>query len=139
MDLLLLRQLVKAAQKYRRNSRLDTSSIVIIALVGALVLISVIITFLVWLRYLVIAGLITMSTVTAIRWGRGDVPGLGQIAVEARGGDGMAGLEPDLEVPGRYMQWIRDDVAGSGRIDVQAEDGDCVTAPEPGLDIPGID
>ena len=85
------------------------------------------------------AGLITTSTVTAIRCKRGDIPGWGRVAAEARDGAGLAAPEPDLEIPGRYLVRTREDVVESSRICVQAEDGDGVTAPERGLDVPGID
>lgn len=78
MDRLLLGQLYQAARRLARDSRLDPSFIVLIALIGTLFLISVLIILLVWLRYLVIAGLITTSAVTAVRWNRGQIEGLSE-------------------------------------------------------------
>lgn len=83
-----------------QNSGLDTSFVVMIALAGTLVLISVLITFLVWLRYLVAAGLITTSAVTALRWRRGGIEGSienshGAPAIDL---DDLTMLEDDLDV-----------------------------------------
>lgn len=101
MDRLLLRQLSKAARDLAQKNGLDTSFIVIIALVGALFLISVLITLLVWLRYLVAVGLITTSTVTAVRWRRGEIEGPSENAVQwlpVIDADDSTMLEHDLEV-----------------------------------------
>lgn len=101
MNLLLLKNLFKAGQGLAQNSGLDPSFIVMVALIGALVLISVLITLLVWLRYLVAAGLVTTSAVTAIRWRRGEIRGpsesatQGSLAVDA---DDLEMLEHGLDV-----------------------------------------
>ncbi|MCJ1429616.1 hypothetical protein MMC29_007531 [Sticta canariensis] len=103
MDWLLLEPLYKAARRFARNSRLDPSFIVLIALIGTLFLISILIMLLVWLRYLVIAGLITTSAVTAVRWKRGEI----EIMSENAGQeppvidvDDSTILEHDLEMAG---------------------------------------
>lgn len=101
MDRLLLGQLYQAALRLWRNSRLDPSFIVLIALIGALFLISVLIILLVWLKYLVITGLITTSAVTAVRWKRGEIEGLSESAGQERQDidvDELMMLEHDLEM-----------------------------------------
>ena len=102
MDQVLLRLLYRRVRDLAQNSGLDSGFIVIIVLAGTLVLSSVLITFLVWLRYLVTAGLITTSAVTAVRWrrrieGSGDNSARGLPAVDA---DTLTMLEHDLDVEG---------------------------------------
>lgn len=139
MDLLLLGQLFRAARRYVRNTSVDASFVVIIALVGALILISVVITCLVWLRYLVITGLITTSAVTAIRWKRGDISGLGHFAVEIGDRDGPTVPEPNLEPLGVYIPWAEEETPERSQIDGSAEGGEGFRVCEPGLEVPGID
>lgn len=101
MDRLLLIHLYKAARNSAQQSGLDPSFIVMIALVGTLVLISILITFLVWLRYLVAAGLITTSAVAAVRWRRGEIEGSSENVAQgppAIYADDSTILEHDLEV-----------------------------------------
>lgn len=102
MDQVLLRLLYRRARDLAQNSGFESAFIVMIVLAGTLVLSSVLITFLVWLRYLVTAGLITTSAVTAIRWSRriegsGDNSTRGLPAVDA---DTLPMLEHDLDVEG---------------------------------------
>lgn len=70
MEPLLLAQLFKKAKNLAKRSDLDANLLLITGLVGSLVLISVIITLLVWLRYLVAVGLVTASVAAGIRWRR---------------------------------------------------------------------
>lgn len=65
---LLLRKLLETARFYSKSTGLDTTFIVILVLAAALVVISVIITFLIWLRFLIGAGLIITTAYKAIRW-----------------------------------------------------------------------
>lgn len=102
MNLLLLKKLFKAAQGLAQNSGLDPSFIVMIALAGALVLISVLISLLIWLRYLVAAGLVTTSAVTAVRWRRREIRGPSENATQgslAINADDLAMFEHGLDVP----------------------------------------
>ncbi|MCJ1262613.1 hypothetical protein MMC22_002483 [Lobaria immixta] len=99
MGRLLVRQLFKAARDLAQHSGLATSFVVMIALAGTLVLISVLITILVWLRYLVAAGLFTTSAVTAVRWRRGGIEGSRENSHEAPAidADDLKMLEHDLD------------------------------------------
>lgn len=97
----VLRHLYTTARALARKSDLDPSFIVMIALLGSLVLISVLITLLVWLRFLIAAGLVTTSAVTAVRWRRGGIEGSRENAAwrpPALNAVDLAMLECDLDV-----------------------------------------
>lgn len=91
MDQILIAHLFKRARHLAKQSGLDTNLVLIIGLIGSLILISVIITFLIWLRYLVGVGLITTSVVAGIRWRRGNNAGITW--------NGEQGKVDDLEIP----------------------------------------
>lgn len=73
MDKPLILQLSKTAQSLTQQTSPDPGPILIIALIGALVLLSVLITLLVWLRYLVMLGLAGVSVTMVLRWTTGKV------------------------------------------------------------------
>jgi uncharacterized membrane protein (DUF4010 family) len=71
----ILRRLSQTFHALAEQWGLDTSFVLIITLVAAYILITFLIALLVWLRYLVTAGLVTTSVVTGLRWRR-DVQGV---------------------------------------------------------------
>ncbi len=73
MDKPLILRLLKTAKSLAQRTGLDPSSILMIALAGALVLLSVLITLLVWLRYLVGLGLVAVPIAGVLRWKRSAV------------------------------------------------------------------
>ena len=68
MDKVLNRQLFKSSQHLAQQIGLDPDYVIVTALIGALVLLSVLITLLVWLRYLVMAGLVVVPVTILLRW-----------------------------------------------------------------------
>lgn len=89
-----LRQVCETSQTLAEQLGLDASFLpVVVSLVGALILITFFITLLVWLRYLVTAGLITTCLVAGIRWNRQEVRGHTTGDVHRVIGDDGRGLE----------------------------------------------
>ena len=89
-----LRQVFETSQILAEQLGLDASFLpVVVSLVGALILITFFITLLVWLRYLVTAGLITTCLVAGIRWNRQEVRGHTISDVHRVIGDDGRGLE----------------------------------------------
>jgi hypothetical protein len=102
MDKPLIFRLFKTAKSLAQRTDLDPSTILMIALTGALVLLSVLITLLVWLRYLVGLGLVAVPILGVLRWKRSAVAdeGAGDAISERAGGvEGLLSglLEPSSE------------------------------------------
>ena len=67
----LLQQLFEVSQVIAQHSGLDANFLPIVgSLVAALILTTLFINLLVWLRYMVITGLITICIGTGVRWNR---------------------------------------------------------------------
>ena len=100
MDKPLILRLLKTAKSLAQRTGLDPSSILMIALTGALVLLSVLITLLVWLRYLVGLGLVAVPIAGVLRRKRSAVAdeGAGDAISERRAG-GVEGLPSGLSEP----------------------------------------
>lgn len=76
MEQMLFTYMSMKARDLAKKTDLDVNIILIAGFIGSLMIVSIVITFLVWMRYLMIIGLVITSVVAGIRWRRGDHMGI---------------------------------------------------------------
>lgn len=76
MEQMLFTYMSMKARDLASRTGLDVNVMLIVGFIGSLMMVSIVMTVLIWIRYLLIVGLLITSVVAGIRWRRGDNMGI---------------------------------------------------------------